>query len=231
VGEDDAAVAEDFVGDADVLTEHGHVLDAGPLADGAVPADDAAGDAGVLLDAHAAHDGAAREAHAGLDHAALPDGHVRPDQAPVAHRRRLVHDHVAQERVPRREPLRGLLPERGQVQAQARVVVPRLADVHPEPRQHHRVQPPLRGDLRKHLLLDRRRPQLNPVQRPRAQEVYPRVDLVAHKLLRLLHKPLHAPARLVHHHHAILRRLVDLTRKKPTLLTWLDRKRISHVKE
>jgi hypothetical protein len=210
VREHDAAVAVDLVADVDVLAEDGHVLDARPLADGGVPADDAAGDAGVLLDARGAHDGAAGQAHPGLHHAAWPDRDVGPDEAAVPDDRGLVHQHVAQDVRARREPGGRLLPQRVQVQAQARDVVPRLPDVHPETRENHGEEGPVRRDAREHLLLDGRRLQLDAAEHGRVEQVDAGVDLVAHERLGLLHEPLHLAGALLHDHHAVLGRLVDL---------------------
>jgi hypothetical protein len=54
--------------------------------------------------------------------------------------------------------------------------------------------------VREHLALDARRPQLDAVEHAGVDHVDARVDLVAHKLLGLLHKALHL-AVLVDDHH------------------------------
>ena len=63
VWENDASVAVNLIAYMHILSEDGHVLDAGPLPDSGVPSDDAAGDAGMLLDADTTHNCAAGEPH------------------------------------------------------------------------------------------------------------------------------------------------------------------------
>eukprot|EP00955_Chlamydomonas_euryale_P034397 349777-Chlamydomonas_euryale.AAC.7 len=60
-----------------------------------------------------------------------------------------------------------------------------------------------------HLALDRRGAKLDALEHLWVAHVDAGVDLVAHKLLRLLHKALHLPV-LVHHHHAILAGVLHL---------------------
>ncbi|BAS83445.1 Os03g0268450, partial [Oryza sativa Japonica Group] len=208
VREHHAAVAVDLVADVHVLAEDGHVLDARPHADGGVPPDDAAGDARVLLDAGAAHHRAPGQPHPGLHHAPGANGDVRPDQATLADDGGLVDEHVAQDVRARRELGGRLLPKRVEVQPQPGDVVPRLPDVHPEPRQDHGEQAIVRGDAREHLLLDGRGLQLDAVQHRRVEQVDAGVDLVADEHLGLLHEALHLVGLILHDHHAILRCLV-----------------------
>jgi hypothetical protein len=60
------------------------------------------------------------------------------------------------------------------------------------------------------LLLDGRGFQLDAVEHRRVEQVDAGVDLVAHEHLGLLHQPLHLPGPFLHHHHAVLGRLVHL---------------------
>ena len=82
--QDRAAVDVDLVRDGDVVAEDGDVLEARPLADAGVPADDRGLDPRVVLDFAALEDDAALEAHAVADDDVGADGDVGADAAVAA---------------------------------------------------------------------------------------------------------------------------------------------------
>jgi hypothetical protein len=62
--QDGTAVDIDLVANGNIVTQHGDVLEASPLANGAVPADDGRLDPSVVLDAGVLEDHTSLETHA-----------------------------------------------------------------------------------------------------------------------------------------------------------------------
>lgn len=124
---------------------------------------------------------------------ARPRGYLQHVPARPRSRHQLALARAAQRLRRARVAPQVLQKERGALQ-----IVARLADVHPEPAQHHAVQLLVRCHLRKDLSLDRRRPVLPVTARPGgyrdaadhrgAEQVDARVYVVPHVLLRLLHE-------------------------------------------
>mmetsp|Transcript_21690 Transcript_21690/g.55225 ORF Transcript_21690/g.55225 Transcript_21690/m.55225 type:complete len:404 (+) Transcript_21690:483-1694(+) len=209
VRQDDRAVHVQLVLALHVLAQHAVVLQPRPRAHPAVPPHDAVVHLGVVLDGHALHDDTVGQAHARADDAARADRHVGADEAAGPDLGGGVHQHVAAVLGPLGQRVALVDALRVEVQAQALEVVLGLAHVHPVAAQRVRVQPVVRRDVREHLALDGGRAQLNAVEHLGGAHVDAGVDLVAHKVLGLLHEALHLPV-LVHHHHAVLGGVVHL---------------------
>lgn len=205
----------DLVADGDVVAEHRHVLEARPLADGAVPADDGALDPRVVLDPGTREERAPLQAHAVADHDALADDHVGADAAVLADLGGLVDHDVAAVDVAlgrRDQQVRLLLGEGGKIQTGARQEVLGLADVHPEALEIKRVQQAVADDGREGLLLDRGGSVLlDAAQHRRVEHVQARVDAVADELDGLLDEPVDARGVVgLVHDDAVFRGLLDL---------------------
>ena len=135
MGQDGTAVDVDLVANGDVVAGDGDVLEAGPAADGRVPADDSALDPGVVLDLDVGEQDAALQAHAVADGDIGADGDVGADAAALADGGRGVDHDVAAVHVVRvvgHEVLAALLGKAGEVEAGTGEEVLGLADVHPE---------------------------------------------------------------------------------------------------
>lgn len=214
VREDTPAVDVNLVANRHVVAEHCHVLEARPLADYAVPADNGALDPGVVLDLGAREEHAALQADAVADHHVGADGDVGAYSAVLADLGRGVDQHVAavhKRRRGGREVLGGLLGQRRQVEAGARQEVLGLADVHPEAVEVERVQLAVLDHGGERLLLDRRGPQLDALEDRRVEDVDAGVDAVADELDGLLDEAVNARGVVgLVDNDAVLGRLLDL---------------------
>ena len=142
MGQNAATVDINLVANRDVVAEHSHVLETGPLADSAVPADNGALDPRVVLDLGARQQHTALEPDTVANHDIRADGDVRSYSAVLSNLGRGVDQDVAAMDV--REAggakFRGaLLGKRGQVEAGASQEVLGLANVHPETFEIERV--------------------------------------------------------------------------------------------
>ena len=82
--EDAASVNVDLIGNGNIVTENGDVLETCPLSDAGVPADNGGLDPGVVLDLAALEDNATLQAHAISDNDIWSNGDVWPDTAVAA---------------------------------------------------------------------------------------------------------------------------------------------------
>jgi hypothetical protein len=196
VGQDTAAVDVDLVTNGDIVAEDRDVLEAGPLADGAVPADNGALDPCVILDLGAGQQRASLQTNTVSNDDVLADNDVGSDAAVLANLGGGVDQDVAA--VHKRlgggaEQLGGLLGEGGEVQAGAGQEVLGLANVHPEAVEVKGVQLAILDDGGECLALDRRGSVLlDAVQDRGVQDVDTGVDPVANKLDGLLDKAVDA---------------------------------------
>mmetsp|Transcript_11324 Transcript_11324/g.29089 ORF Transcript_11324/g.29089 Transcript_11324/m.29089 type:complete len:322 (-) Transcript_11324:291-1256(-) len=207
--QDDASVDIHLILEVHVLADNAAVLHTAPLADAAVPPHDAVEDLGEVLRLCARHEHAVPQAHTVANDAVLPDRDVRADEAAIADLHAGIDQHVPLDVAARRKLLRLLVPHGRQVQGEPGEVVLRLAHVHPVPGKGHREQLLVLRNLRKHLLLDGGRLQLNAVQHAGAQHVDAGVDLIANKGFGLLHKAVHQ-ACSIGDHHAVLGGIIHL---------------------
>lgn len=219
--EDAAAVDVDLVGDAHVVAQDRHVLEASPLADSAVPADDGALDPGVVLDLGAGQQDAALQANAVANDDAGADGDVGADAAVLANLSRGVDEDVpaVDAGFARGRQLLGApLGQGREVETGAGQEILGLADVHPEALEVVAVQQTVADNGGESLLLDRGRSQLNAVEHRGVQNVHSGVDAVTDELDGLLDEAVDARGviRLVDN-DTVLGRLLDLCDDNGTL--------------
>lgn len=191
MGEHAAAVDVDLIADGHVVAEDGDVLEARPLADGALPADDGALDPCVVLNLRVLEQHAALQADAITDDHARADGHVGADAAVSANLGGGVDEDVAAVDVGLAgggERLGAALGERGQVQAGAGQEVLGLTDVHPEALEVERVQVVVIDHGGEDLLLDGGGAELDTVEHRGVEDIHAGVDAVADELHGLLDK-------------------------------------------
>jgi hypothetical protein len=189
VWQNTTTVDVDLVANGDIVTENRDVLQASPLADRRVPADDGALDPGVVLDLATTENDTSLDPHAVADHDVGADGDVWTDAAVLADPGRGVHQDVAavHERLAvRRKLLAALLRKAGQVQARAGQEVLWLTDVHPEALEVEGVELTVLDESREGLLLDRGGAELNPAEDGGVEDVDAGVDAVANELDGLL---------------------------------------------
>lgn len=185
VGQDGAAVDVDFVPDGDVVAQHADVLEPGPLADGAVPADDGRLDPGVVLDLAAGQKHAALQPDAVADDDVGPDGDVGADAAVAANLGAGVDEDVAAVDPGGgggRQFLGRLLGEGGEVETGAGEEILGLADVHPEAVEVEGVQLAVLADGREGFLFDGGGAELDTTEYGRVEDVDAGVDAVADEL-------------------------------------------------
>ena len=142
----------------------------------------------MVLDLAVLQQHAALETHSIAHDHIRANGHIRSNTAVLANLGGRVDHHVSSKdiRLGLSQELRVALRERRQVQTGATEEVLGLTNVHPEPFQIKGVQFPGLADGGEGLLLDRGRPQVNPLKNTRVQKVDPGVDSVPNKLDGLL---------------------------------------------
>lgn len=200
VGQDAATVNVDLVANGDIVTQDSDVLETGPLADAAVPADNGALDPGVVLDLGTGQQGASLQTNTVTNDNVLSDDDVGANAAVLANLGAGVDENVAAVDEGLRvggQKLGGLLGQRGQIQAGTGEVILGLTHVHPEAVQVKGVQLAILDNGREGLLLDRGRAVLlNAVQDGSVENVQTGVDAVANELDGLLNEAVN-PRRVV----------------------------------
>lgn len=183
VGEDAAAVDVDLVTDSDIVTQDGNVLETGPAADSAVPADDGALDPGVIPDLGAGQKDAALQTNTVPDNDVGANGHVGTYPAVLANLGSGVDQDVAAVDVRlSRESLVVLLGQGRQVQAGAGQEVLGLTNVHPVALQVEGVQLAVADHGGEGLLLDRCGTEIDAVKHGCVEDIEAGVDAVADEL-------------------------------------------------
>ena len=225
MGQNRSTVDVDLVTNGNVVTQNSDVLQACPLADGAVPADDGGLDPGMVLDTAVLQQDAALETHTVADDDVGANGDVGADAAVLANLRRGVDHDIASVDVGLRgggEETRVLALQRREVEAGSGQKVLGLSDVHPETLEIEGVQAAVLADGREGLLLDRRGAELDALQDAGVEDVDTGVDAVADELDGLLDETVDSRgmAGLVHN-DTVLGRLLDLCDNNCALLAVL----------
>ena len=213
VRQDAAAVDVDLVTDCDIVAEDGHVLEARPFADDAVPAHNGLLNPSMVLDLGPLQEDALLQADTVPNDHVRPDSDMRPYLAVVADLGRGVDHYVAVNvRLGVRGEELGLpLLQRPQVELCAGDEVLGLADIHPEALKVERVQLAVPDHGREGFLLDGGGAQVDAIENRGVEDVDAGVDAVADELDGLLNETLDAGrvARLVHN-DTVLGGLLDL---------------------
>lgn len=193
VGQNAATVDVDLVTDSDVVAKDGNVLEAGPAADCAVPADNGALDPGVIPDLGGPQQDAALQTDTVADNDVGANGHIGTYPAVLANLGSGVDQDVAAVDVRlSRERLVVLLGQGREVQTGAGQEVLGLTDVHPVALQVEGVQLALADHGGEGLLLDRCGAELDAVKHRCVEDVEAGVDAVADELDRLLNEAVDA---------------------------------------
>lgn len=189
MGQDGTTVNIDFVRDGDIVTENSDILQARPLAYGAVPANNGRLDPSVVLDLAVLQEYTALQTHAVTHHDIRSNCYVRPNAAVLANLGGRVHHNIASENIRLGvgcEQLGIALGEGAEVQAGTTKEVLRLANVHPETFEVEGVELTVLADGWEGFLFDGGRAQFNAVENTGVQEVDTGVDSVTDELNRLL---------------------------------------------
>lgn len=224
MGQNAAAVDVNLVANGNIVTENSDVLQASPLSDGAVPANNGALHPGVVLDLGSRQEGTPLQADTITNDTVGADDHVGTDAAVLTDLGTGVDHDVAAIDVAfrgRDEQLGALLGQRREVQAGAGQEVLGLANIHPEAFEVEGVQLAFTDDGGEGLLLDRGGAVLlNAVQDGCVQNVDTGIDTVANELDGLLDEPVDARrvAGLVDN-NTVFRGLLDLGDADGTLIS------------
>lgn len=135
MGQDAATVDIDLVANGNIVTENSHVLETGPAADGAVPANNRRLDPCVVLDLGRGQKDASLQANTVADDDAGANGDIGTYSAVLSDLGGGVNQDVASVNVRFggwSELLASLLGERGQVQAGSAKEIFGLSNIHPE---------------------------------------------------------------------------------------------------
>lgn len=189
VRQDAAAVDVDLVANGHVVAENSHVLEAGPAADGAVPANNRRLDPGVVLDLGSAQEDASLQTDTVANNDVGANGDVGTYSAVLSNLGRRVDQDIAAVNVGfcgGRQLLAALLGQRRQVQAGSAEEVLGLSNVHPEAVEVEGVQLVVSNHGGEGLLLDRRGTELDALENGGVEDVHAGVDAVADKLDGLL---------------------------------------------
>ena len=214
MGKNRSAIYIQFILDVHVVSEDGCTFNSRPASHRRAPADNRRLDEAVVLGTGAVEENAALEAGALSDDAVRADYDVRADARRRVDLGSRVDKHVARDdgvvlgRVG--EVGRLARGEVREVEASSGEVILRLANVHPEALEVHRVQLLVAGHGREDLGLDRSRLDLDTVEDRRVEDVDAGVDAVANVLFRLLDKAVDGALARVGQDDAVLGRLVDL---------------------
>lgn len=179
----------DLVANGNIVTENSHVLQTGPAADGAVPANNRRLDPCVVLDLGGAQEHTSLQTNTVTDDDVWANGDVGAYSAVLSDLGRGVNQDVATVDVGLgggSELLAALLGERRQVQAGAAKEVLGLTNVHPEALEVERVQLVVGNHGGEGLLLDGCGAKLNALQDGGVEDVHAGVDTVADELDGLL---------------------------------------------
>lgn len=184
-----ATVDVDLVANGNIVTKNSHVLETGPAADGAVPANNRRLDPCVVLDLGRGQQDASLQTNAVADDDVGANGDVGTYSAVLSDLGGGVDQDVASVDVRFGgwcELLASLLGERGQVQAGSAKEILGLSNIHPETLEVEGVQLVVSHHGGEGLLLDRSGAKLNAVQDGGVEDVHAGIDTVADKLDGLL---------------------------------------------
>lgn len=224
MGQNAASVDVDLITNCNVVTEDSHVLEARPLADGAVPSNNGLPDQGMVLDLGPLQDDTVLQPDTVANDNVRSNGDMGSDLAVVANLSRRVNQDVSVDiRLGGRGEQLGLLPlQRLEVQLGSSNEVLGLPNIHPEALKVKGVELAIQDHGREGLLLDGGRSQIDAVEDRRVENVDTGIDPVADELDGLLHEPLDTGlvARGVHN-NTILRGLLDLGDTNSALISVL----------
>jgi len=130
-----AAIDIDFVTNGDIVSENRHVLKTSPLANAAIPANNAALDPSVVLNLAISKHDTSLETNTIANHNIRADSNIRANLAVLANLGRRVNQDIAAMdpgSVGRGQELRLLLSERREVQASTSQEILGLSNIHPE---------------------------------------------------------------------------------------------------
>lgn len=220
--QDAASINIDFVANGNIVTENSHVLETGPAADGAVPANDRRLDPCVVLDLGRGQKDASLQTNTVTNDDVGANGDIGTYSAVLSDLGGGVNQDVASVNVRfggGSKLLASLLGERGQVQASSAKEVLGLSNIHPETLEVEGVQLVVSNHSREGLLLDRSRAKLNAVQDGGVEDVHAGIDTVADELDGLFNEAVDARrvVRLVDN-DTILGGLLDLGNHNGTLI-------------
>lgn len=195
MGQDGTTVDIDFVRDGDIVTENSDILQARPLAYGAVPSNNGRLDPSVVFDLTVLQEHTALQTHTVTHHNIRSNCYVRPNAAVLANLGGRVHHNIASENIRLGvggEQLGIAFGEGAEVQAGTAQEVLRLANVHPETFEVEGVELTIFADGWESFLFDGGRAQFNAVENTGVQEVDTGVNSVTDELNRLLDETVNA---------------------------------------
>lgn len=222
VGQDAATVDVDLVANGNIVTENSHVLETGPAADGAVPANNRRLDPCVVLDLGRGQKDASLQTNAIADDDVRTNGDIGTYSAVLSDLGGGVNQDVASVDVRfrgRSELLASLLGERRQVQAGSAEEILGLSNIHPEALEVEGVQLVVSNHGGEGLLLNRSGAKLNAVQDGGIEDVHAGIDTVADELDGLLDEAVDARGMVgLVDNNTILGRLLHLGDHNGTLI-------------
>lgn len=214
MGQNRAAIDIHLVSNGDIVTQDRDILQASPLANGAVPTDNSRLDPSMVLDLAVLQEHTALQTHAIADHNVGTNDYIRANATVLADLGRGINHDVAAVDVRLAvggQQLGVTLRERGEVEAGARQEIFGLTNIHPETLEIKGVELTVAADGGECLLFDGGRTQLNALENTRVEDVDTGVNAVTNELNWLLDETINARGMVgLVDNDTVLRGLVDL---------------------